>query len=123
MIAALSVLAIATVGGSGLGAAVVCIGADGHAGIESLSDSCCLPAESRSGAVPAVSDDRCGECVDVLLEALPGSARLLVDARAVPVIFERPAEDSSVRRESSIGPFSAGPSSDLALLSTVVLLT
>jgi hypothetical protein len=128
LIAALCVLATATAGG-GLGAAVICVGSDGHAGIESLMDGCCLSMGAQASA-PSVgskaSNYPCGDCVDVILEVSPISSRPVHLDLPSQVALECPACGSVCRRRvatTAPQPESSPPSLFLALLSSVVLLT
>jgi len=128
LIAALCVLATVTAGG-GLGAAVICVGSDGHAGIERLMDECCLSlgtpvSAPRFDSKP--SNHACGDCVDVILEVPPISSRYVHLDLPSQVALECPACGSVCRcRVSATAPQteSSPPSLTLALLSSIVLLT
>jgi hypothetical protein len=56
-----------------LGGVVVCIGFNGHVGIESLLEGCCISAMPRGASedaeVAAISST-CGDCTDVKVTAL-----------------------------------------------------
>ena len=126
LIAALCVLATVTAGG-GLGAAVICVGSDGHAGIESLMDGCCLSPRAQaptSSFGTKASNHPCGDCVDVLLS--PISSRYVHLDLPSQAALDCPACGSVCRcRVSTTAPQtkSSPPSLTLALLSSVILLT
>lgn len=129
LIAALCVLVILSPGGGGLGAAVICVGSDGHAGIEGLLDECCLPRQAsvqQSGLNVTAFRHTCGDCIDVIVEVPPLSFRpFRLDAPSAAQ-FGCPACGLLCRcgRAVSIARAeSAPPSLSLALLSSVVLLT
>ncbi len=128
LIAALCVFVTVTAGG-GLGAAVICVGSDGHAGIESLMDECCLSLgtpDSALGLEVKSPNHGCGDCVDVILAVPPISSRSVhLDAPAQAAL-ENPACGSLClcRAATSIPSIELSPPSlTLALLSSVILQT
>lgn len=68
----------ATTGGAQIGAAVVCVGADGHIDVESFFDGCCspvVPEDHTTGANGVMDASSCGDCVDVQLRIVPMKTR------------------------------------------------
>ncbi len=126
--AGLSIIAMMTAG-VGFGTPVLCIGSDGHAGIEGLLDGCCLPSEATeqvSGLVTISSTHACGDCTDVILQATPLSSRPITFAAPSAAAIDCPACGSVCRctaaravAQTETGP----PSLTLAFLSSVILLT
>ena len=80
MTAAAWILACVFITGSGiqLGAAVVCLGSDGHVDVESFLASCCTSKRSDdpgAGTRFNAGSSSCGDCVDVQLKAPPLTSR------------------------------------------------
>jgi hypothetical protein len=71
-----ALVVIFTLGGAfQAGAAVLCVGADGHADIEVALESCCVTSiEARddgSGSAGVSLDTSCGSCSDIRLDLEP----------------------------------------------------
>lgn len=52
-------------------AAVVCIGSDGHVGVETLLEGCCIsgaPGAQSDAAGTGLKSPNCGDCADVQLK-------------------------------------------------------
>lgn len=120
----------AATGGVQIGAAVVCVGADGHIDVESIFDGCCssvAPDDHGVGMNLVMDTSSCGDCVDVQLRVVPMKTR--------KGLLSCPDISAGVRSILSscgdgIGVRSSEPSESydrrsqaLILLSTVILLT
>jgi len=128
LIVALCVLATVTATG-GLGAVVICVGSDGHSGIERLLDQCCIPSGGpgqTSGLNLAASRHVCGDCVDVIVVIPPLTPRTVHFDAPLSTDVECPAGENFCRFLSVAHGSHAEittPSLSLGLLSSVILLT
>ena len=117
-------------GAAQLGAAVVCVGSDGHIGVESLLDQCCISAatlDDRGGSRLMSATSSCGDCVDVQL-SVPLSksreTRLCSSEIIAEVRSFAPSRDSDCAELFALPslPIDQRPLS-LAPVTTIVLLT
>ncbi len=132
MTAAVYLLAFlfATTGGVQIGAAVVCVGADGHIDVENFFDGCCspvVPDDHGTGVTVVVDGSSCGDCVDVQLRMVPLKTR--EGWLFSPTISAGIRSITSSCLVGADGRNSFPPNSSdrcsqsLTLLSTVILLT
>ena len=119
-----------TTGGIQIGAAVVCVGADGHIDVESVFDGCCNPvaADDHGAGVNVVVDgSSCGDCVDVQLRMVPLKTRegwLFSPTISAGLRSMTSSCLSGADGRNSFPPnCSDRQSQSLTLLSTVILLT
>ena len=119
----------ATTGGAQVGAAVVCVGADGHIDVESFFDGCCspvLPDDHGPDVNVLVDGSSCGDCVDVQLRMVPLKTRegsLSFPALAAGFRSNASSGSGAVGQKAQSQYFDDRSSRSLALLSTVILLT
>ena len=71
-----ALVVIFTLGGAfQAGAAVLCVGADGHTDIEVALDGCCLTStqahDDSSGSAGVFLDTSCGSCADIRVDLEP----------------------------------------------------
>lgn len=120
----------ASTGGAQIGAAVVCVGADGHIDVESVFDGCCspvAPGEHFAGTSLVAATSSCGDCVDVQLRVVPLKTRRGSLSSPNMIAGVRSIEPSCGAGNGGVK--AAFPNSNdrrsqsLTLLSTVVLLT
>lgn len=124
------IVLFASTGGVQIGAAVVCMGADGHIDVESVFDGCCSPVvhgEHFAGPSLVAATSSCGDCVDVQLRVVPLKTR--------EGSLSSPDTIAGVRSNVSSGGGNCGGrnaishgvndrrSQALTFLSTVILLT
>ncbi|RLE25340.1 MAG: hypothetical protein DRJ65_07995 [Acidobacteria bacterium] len=120
----------ATTGGVQIGAAVVCVGADGHIDVESFFDGCCSPAapdDHGAGVNVVMNGSACGDCVDVQLRVVPirtrkGSLASPGIAAGIRSIISRCGAGTG-GHHAVFRDLVDRNSQSLTLLSTVILLT